>query len=88
MAVNKKFGFSHKSGLLMAVSSLPSEYGIGSFGKPCYDWIDFMDKTSTKCWQVLPLNPTAYGDSPYQSPSSLREIRILWIWKNCIKKDC
>ena len=45
MAVNKKFGFSHKSGLLMAVSSLPSEYGIGSFGKPCYDWIDFMDKT-------------------------------------------
>ena len=70
MAVNKKFGFSHKSGLLMAVSSLPSEYGIGSFGKPCYDWIDFMDKTSTKCWQVLPLNPTAYGDSPYQSPSS------------------
>lgn len=45
MAVNKKFGFSHKSGLLMAVSSLPSEYCIGSFGKPCYDWIDFMDKT-------------------------------------------
>ena len=70
MAVNKKFGFSHKSGLLMAVSSLPSEYGIGSFGKPCYDWIDFMDKTSTKCWQILPLNPTAYGDSPYQSPAS------------------
>ena len=70
MAVNKKFGFSHKSGLLMAVSSLRSENGRGSFSKPCYDWIDFMDKTSTKCWQVLPLNPTAYGDSPYQSPSS------------------
>ena len=82
MAVNKKFGFSHKSGLLMAVSSLPSEYGIGSFGKPCYDWIDFMDKTSTKCWQVLPLNPTI------SRRHLLREIRILWIWKNCIKKDC
>lgn len=70
MAVNKKFGFSHKSGLLMAVSALPSEYGIGSFGKACFDWIDFLDKTGTKCWQILPLNPTAYGDSPYQSPAS------------------
>lgn len=70
MAVNKKFGFSHKSGLLMAVSALPSEYGIGSFGKACFDWLDFLDKTRTKCWQILPLNPTAYGDSPYQSPAS------------------
>lgn len=70
MAVNKKFGFAHKSGLLMAVSALPSEYGIGSFGKACFDWLDFLDKTGTKCWQILPLNPTAYGDSPYQSPAS------------------
>lgn len=70
MAVNKKFGFSHKSGLLMAVSALPSEYGIGSFGKACFDWLDFLDKAGTKCWQILPLNPTAYGDSPYQSPAS------------------
>ncbi len=70
MSVNKKFGFSHKSGLLMAVSALPSEYGIGSFGKACFDWLDFLDKTGTKCWQILPLNPTAYGDSPYQSPAS------------------
>lgn len=70
MSVNKKFGFSHKSGLLMAVSALPSEYGIGSFGKACFEWLDFLDKTGTKCWQILPLNPTAYGDSPYQSPAS------------------
>lgn len=70
MSVNKKFGFSHKSELLMAVSALPSEYGIGSFGKACFDWLDFLDKTGTKCWQILPLNPTAYGDSPYQSPAS------------------
>lgn len=54
----------------MAVSALPSEYGIGSFGKACFDWLDFLDKTGTKCWQILPLNPTAYGDSPYQSPAS------------------
>lgn len=54
----------------MAVSSLPSPYGIGSFGKPCYEWLDFLSATGTKCWQILPLNPTAYGDSPYQSPAS------------------
>lgn len=54
----------------MPVASLPSKYGIGSFGKPCYDFIDFLSKSGQKCWQVLPLNPTSYGDSPYQSPSS------------------
>ncbi len=64
------FGFSHKSGILMPLSSLPSNYGIGTFGKPSYQFIDFLASTRQKCWQVLPLNPTAYGDSPYQSPSS------------------
>lgn len=68
--VYKNFGFRHKSGLLMAVSSLPSDYGIGTFGKPCREWLDFLSATGTKCWQILPLNPTAYGDSPYQSPAS------------------
>ena len=64
------FGFYNKSGILMAVSSLSSKYGIGSFGSPCFNFIDFLDKCGQKCWQVLPLNPTSYGDSPYQSPSS------------------
>lgn len=64
------FGFTRKSGLLMAVSSLPSPYGIGTFGAPSYRWIDFVAGSKTKCWQVLPLNPTAYGDSPYQSPAA------------------
>ena len=66
----KNFGFKRKSGIIMPVASLPSPYGIGSFGKPCIDFIDFLDKCGQKCWQVLPLNPTSYGDSPYQSPSS------------------
>ena len=66
----KNFGFTHKCGILMPVSSLPSPYGIGSFGKGAYDFIDFLEKTQQKCWQVLPLNPTSYGDSPYQSPAS------------------
>ncbi len=66
----KNFGFRHKAGVLMPVSSLPSPYGIGSFGKAAHDFIDFLDAAGQKCWQVLPLNPTSYGDSPYQSPAS------------------
>ena len=67
----KNFGFTHKSGILMPVSSLPSAYGIGSFGKSAFDFVDFLSETKTKCWQVLPLNPTSYGDSPYQSPAAV-----------------
>lgn len=64
------FGFTHKSGILMPVSSLPSKYGIGDFGKCAFDFVDFLSETAQKCWQVLPLNPTSYGDSPYQSPAA------------------
>lgn len=67
----KNFGFTHKSGILMPVSSLPSPYGIGTFGRGAFDFIDFLDACGQKCWQVLPLNPTSYGDSPYQSPASI-----------------
>ena len=67
----KNFGFRHKSGILMPISSLPNRYGIGTFGKSAYDFVDFLRDTGTKCWQVLPLNPTSYGDSPYQSPAAV-----------------
>ena len=67
----KNFPFRRKSGILMPVSSLPSPYGIGSFGKNAYDFVDFLAACGAKCWQVLPLNPTSYGDSPYQSPASV-----------------
>ena len=66
----KNFGFTHKAGVIMPVFSLPSRYGIGSFGKSAYDFVDFLEVTGQTCWQVLPLNPTSYGDSPYQSPAS------------------
>ncbi len=55
----------------MPISSLPNKYGIGSFGRSAYDFADFLDKCGQTCWQVLPLNPTSYGDSPYQSPASV-----------------
>ncbi|MGM9644469.1 MAG: 4-alpha-glucanotransferase [Eubacteriales bacterium] len=67
----KIFGFTNKSGILMPISSLPNEYGIGSFGKSAFDFVDFLDRCGQTCWQVLPLNPTSYGDSPYQSPASV-----------------
>ena len=58
------------SGILMAISSLPSNYGIGTFGKAAYDFADFLEKAGQKYWQMLPLGPISYGDSPYQSFSS------------------
>lgn len=70
MKVSDNFGFRHKCGVLAAVSSLPSDYGVGTFGAPCERFIDFLSSSGQKCWQILPLCPTAYGDSPYQSPSS------------------
>lgn len=54
----------------MPVSSLPSPYGIGNMGACAYEFIDFLAECSQRIWQVLPLNPTSYGDSPYQSPAS------------------
>ncbi|MBQ7149217.1 MAG: 4-alpha-glucanotransferase [Pseudobutyrivibrio sp.] len=58
------------SGILLPVSSLPSPYGIGTFGKAAYDFADFLKAAGQKYWQVLPLGPTSFGDSPYQSFST------------------
>ncbi len=55
---------------MLPVSSLPSKYGIGTFGKAAYRWVDFLAQAKQKYWQVLPLGPTSYGDSPYQSFSA------------------
>ena len=60
-----------KAGVLMHISSLPGTRGIGSLGKAAYEFVDFMSESGLKLWQVLPLCPTSYGDSPYQSPSVL-----------------
>ena len=58
------------SGVLLPVSSLPSPYGIGTLGEEARAWIDFLKKAGQQYWQVLPLGPTGYGDSPYQSFSA------------------
>ena len=58
------------SGILMPMSSLPSPYGIGTMGKAAYDFVDFLSAAGQRYWQILPLGPTSYGDSPYASPST------------------
>lgn len=58
------------SGILMPVASLPSKYGIGCFSKEAYEFVDRLHEAGQKYWQLLPLGPTGYGDSPYQSFST------------------
>lgn len=58
------------AGVLMSISSLPSPYGFGTIGKSAYDFADFLKKAGQKIWQILPVGPTSYGDSPYQSFST------------------
>ena len=58
------------AGVLLAISSLPSPYGIGCFSKEAYHFVDWLKEAGQTYWQILPLNPTGYGASPYQSFSS------------------
>ena len=58
------------SGILMPIFSLPSPYGIGTLGKAARDFVDFLQEAKQSWWQILPVGPTSYGDSPYQSPST------------------
>ena len=57
-------------GILLPIASLPSPYGIGTLSKCAYDFVDFLQRAGQKYWQILPLGPTGYGDSPYQSFST------------------
>ena len=59
-----------ESGILMHITSLPGAYGVGTMGKQAFAFIDFLEQAGQSCWQILPLNPTGYGDSPYQSCSA------------------
>ena len=58
--------FERTSGILLHPTSLPGPYGIGDLGTEAYAWIDFVCESGCGIWQILPLGPTGYGDSPYQ----------------------
>lgn len=57
-------------GVLMHITSLPGPYGIGTLGRAAYEFVDFLHRAGQRYWQILPLNPTGYGNSPYHSASS------------------
>ena len=59
-----------QSGVLMHITSLPGPYGVGTLGKEAFAFVDFLKAAGQQTWQLLPLNPTGYGDSPYQSCSA------------------
>ncbi len=59
-----------ESGILMHITSLPGPYGVGTMGKQAFAFVDFLEDAGQRCWQILPLTPTGYGDSPYQSCSA------------------
>jgi 4-alpha-glucanotransferase len=69
---DEKHGGFHerKSGVLLHPTSLPGDYGIGTFGEEAYRWIDRLGESGQRLWQILPLGPTGYGHSPYQSYSA------------------
>ena len=62
--------FTRGCGVLLSISSLPSPYGIGTMGEAAFRFIDLLTDLKQKYWQVLPVGPTSYGDSPYQPLSS------------------
>ena len=61
---------NREAGVLLHISSLPSKYGIGCFSKEAYDFVDWLKEAGQTYWQILPVGPTSYGDSPYQSFST------------------
>lgn len=61
---------NRSAGILLSITSLPSKYGIGCFSKSAYDFVDWLEEAGQSYWQILPLGPTSYGDSPYQSFST------------------
>src|SRR5215470_3310776 len=74
------------SGILLHVTSLPSPYGIGDLGPSAFSWIDCLHESGQGWWQSLPLGPTGYGNSPYQSISSLAGSGLL-ISPECLISD-
>ncbi|MCE5286473.1 MAG: bifunctional glycogen debranching protein GlgX/4-alpha-glucanotransferase [Pelosinus sp.] len=69
--------FSRKAGVLLHPTSLPSRYGIGDLGKEAYEFVNFLHSAKQKLWQVLPLNPVGYGESPYQCLSAFAGNHLL-----------
>lgn len=92
----EEYAFPRQCGILMHPTALPSRYGIGDLGKEAYEFVNFLVKAKQKVWQVLPLNPTGFGESPYQCLSAFAGNHLLislgklvaagWLTANDIKR--
>src|SRR5215472_6092272 len=74
------------AGVLLPIASLPSRYGIGDLGPTAHAWVDWLHEAGQSWWQALPLGPTGYGNSPYQSLSSFAG-NELWISPDGLVED-
>ena len=74
------------AGVLLSITSLPSKYGIGTFSKEAYAFVDKIKEAKVKIWQILPLNPLGYGNSPYQ-PYSSKAMDELYVSLELLKKE-
>src|SRR5207245_7010794 len=66
-----------RAGILLHPTSLPSRFGIGDLGPAAFEFVDYLNRARQSLWQVLPLGPTGFGDSPYASPSAFAGNRLL-----------
>jgi 4-alpha-glucanotransferase len=77
-----------KSGILLHPTSLPGKYGVGDIGESAYQFVDFLCESGQRIWQVLPLSPPGYGDSPYQSTSSMAGNPLLISLDTLAEENC
>ncbi|HBF88935.1 MAG TPA: 4-alpha-glucanotransferase [Bacteroidales bacterium] len=78
--------FERSSGILLHITSLPNKFGIGSLGREAFDFIDFLKESGQSLWQILPMGPTGYGDSPYQCFSAFAGNALLIDIDNLIER--
>ena len=78
--------FPRSSGVLLHPTSLPGRYGVGDLGETAYRFIDWLESAGQSVWQVLPLGPTSYGDSPYQSLSTFAGNPLLISFDTLVKE--
>ncbi len=83
--------FPRESGVLLHPTSLPGPHGIGDFGEQAFRFVDWLSRAGQRLWQIMPLGPTGYGDSPYSSPSAFAGnpllISLAWLHEDGLLKD-
>ena len=72
----------------MPVSSLPSRTGVGEMGAEAYHFLTLLKESGIRIWQILPMNPVGYGNSPYQHILPVQGMSYISVWIRCMRKGC